>query len=173
MNFVTNAVLQIVEIKRRACVYLVLQVSPKKEVARVRGSRWPFHAMVEGNDTVTKQFSQTITDCNYTMCRSTILNPPEISECSPLLHLKMLLKLWYHVVVQHLQIIQSIYISVKKEWPDYLVVATKSDPDCQFVLTTVDMEIKCGCFSCSSILPNVVGFNLAVHGKTSLISNND
>jgi hypothetical protein len=67
----------------------------------------------------------------------------------------------------------TIYISVKEEWPDYLVVATKSDPDCQFVSTTVDMEIKCGCFSCSSILPNVVGFNLAVHGKTSLISNND
>jgi hypothetical protein len=108
------------------------------------------------------------------MCWSTILHPPDISESSPYtppppppLHLKMLLKLWHQIVVQHLQIIQAIYISVKEEWPDYLVVATKSDPDCQFLLTTVDIEIKRGWLSCSrSLLLNVVGINLAVHGKT-------
>ena len=130
------------------CVYLVLQVSPKKEVARskVRGSRWPFHvAMTRWPNSSLRRSRTAIKRCAEapSCTHQRFRNAPP-----PPLHLKMLLKLSYKVVVHHFQIIQSIYISVKEKWPDYLLVATKSDPDCTVNFCWLQLTSKLNAGGC-------------------------
>ena len=104
---------------------------PKEKVTwgKIRWAWGPFHIMMQGNDALTKQFSQTLTNCNQTMCRGAILYPPQMSECSRSWPREVVLELRYHIVVDHMQTIQTIDISLEEEWPNYLTIATKSDPN--------------------------------------------
>ena len=124
------------------------------------------------NDTVSKQFSQTISNCNCMTCQHCILHPPDISDHFTPLHLIRLLGFWYHVVVQLFQIIQSIRVSIKEECQIIWPLPQSSIQTVSLFLLQLASKLNADGLSCKSMLSSVVGINLAVQGETSLISDN-
>ena len=89
IHFMWNSALQIVFLGR-SCKHLVFQMSPKEIIAgrEIRRSWMPFYLMVQGNDSISQEFSESISDSDETMCRGTVLDLPELSEDSSNLSLK-------------------------------------------------------------------------------------
>ena len=102
-----------------------------------------------------------------------LVYPPEISENTSNLPSKILLKLWNNVVVYHLEVNVPSDISYKEKWTNYLSVATKSNPDRQFVATDINLVIEFSWLSCNYICSDVVGVFLSIHGSRCCFISND